>query len=114
MITDFVQATKNSFTTQQILQMEVQIIRCLNFDLFCTIPASLLESYSVSIGMFNNRDVLFHTCYLIDLNMLMNPLQAMPANLLVISALILSLERQMAESGKNNLLALESALKVLN
>ena len=73
--------------------MEIQIIRTLNFDLFCTTPASLLESYSVALGLSDDRDILFHTCYLIDLSMLMTPLQNIPANLLVVGALSLSLEK---------------------
>lgn len=50
--------------------MEVQILRTLNFEINCTIPAELLESYSVAVGVFRDREVLFNTCYFIDLSLL--------------------------------------------
>lgn len=51
-ITDFVQVTKNSFSTQQILAFEVQVMQVLDFDLNSTIPAALLESYSLAVDCY--------------------------------------------------------------
>ena len=70
MITDFVQVTKNSFSKDQILKMEVHIMHTLDFELNCTIPAALLESYSLAIGVYKDREVLVGACHLIDLSLL--------------------------------------------
>ena len=74
MITDFVQVTKNSFSKDQILKMELQIMHTLDFELNCTIPAALLESYSLAIDVYKDRDVLVSACHHIDICLLQNTL----------------------------------------
>lgn len=51
-ISDFIQVTKDSFTKQQMLAMEVQVMNVLDFDLNCTLPVALLESYSLAIDIY--------------------------------------------------------------
>ena len=35
--------------------MELQIMHTLDFELNCTIPAALLESYSYAIGVYKDK-----------------------------------------------------------
>ena len=94
-ISDFIQVTKNSFTKEQLLQMETQVMMTLEFSIHCTIPMALLESYSMAIGICHDSEVLIYACYLIDLSMLSAEFLKYSISNIVICALTMSLHRYM-------------------
>lgn len=95
-ITDFGMVTKNSFTSQQILSFEVKLMQELDFELNATIPAYLLESYSLAVGCYKDKEVLYNACYLIDVSLLSAEFLKFSASLIVICAMTLSFKRYIA------------------
>ena len=50
--------------------METKLLIALEFDINCTIPVTLLESYSMAIDAHLDQEVLVYASYLIDLSLL--------------------------------------------
>ena len=95
-ISDFVQVTKNSYSKSQLLEMEVSILKVLDFELESTTPVSLLESYSLAVGIHMDEEVLFRACYYIDISMLSHRFLRFSKSLVVICALNLALKWSLA------------------
>jgi len=86
-VSDFVYITDNAYTEVEIRQMELQIIRVLNFDLCQPISLNFLRRYSKA------GDVLQHSLakYILEVCLLDYHLLSNPGSLLASAALCLSL-----------------------
>ena len=69
-VSDFILITKNSFTVEQVLSMEVQILRTVEFNLHTVLPCTLLDSYCIAVGATEATTALSYANYLIDLSSL--------------------------------------------
>ena len=90
-ISDFIQVTKNSFTKEQLLAMEVSVMRTLQFDINYPSPATLLESYSLAVNTSADTGVLVHASLLVDLTLLSADFLGFRPSLVVICALATAL-----------------------
>eukprot|EP00092_Neocalanus_flemingeri_P015065 GFUD01016272.1.p1 GENE.GFUD01016272.1~~GFUD01016272.1.p1 ORF type:complete len:387 (+),score=101.04 GFUD01016272.1:230-1390(+) len=88
-VSDFVYITDNAYTEAEIRQMELQIIRALNFDLCQPISLNFLRRYSKA----GNVDVLQHSLakYTLEVCLLDYNLVSLPGSLLASASLCLSL-----------------------
>merc|ERR1712000_797224 len=88
-ISDFVYITDNAYTEVEIRQMELRIIRALNFDLCQPISLNFLRRYSKA----GEVDVLQHSLakYALEICLLDVNLVSIPGSLLASSSLCLSL-----------------------
>ncbi len=71
--------------------MEVQIMRVLDFDLNHTLPVALLESYSLAVDIYQDKEAMIYASYLIDISMLAHAYSKFPTALIVICAMTVSL-----------------------
>ena len=53
-----------------MLSMEVHMMVVLDFDLMRTLPVALLESYSLAIDIYKQKEVLVDASYLVDISLL--------------------------------------------
>ena len=90
-ISDYIQITKNSYSKQELLAMEASVIIALEFNIHCTVPATLLESYSLAVGAYNDSSVLIYASFLIDLSLLVADFFKFKTSLIVIVALAMGL-----------------------
>merc|ERR1712236_14327 len=88
-VSDFVYITDNAYTGAEIRQMELQIIRALNFDLCQPISLNFLRRYSKA----GDVDMLQHSLakYTLEVCLLDYHLLTTPGSLLASAALCLSL-----------------------
>jgi len=88
-VSDFVYITDNAYTGTEIRQMELQIIRALNFDLCQPISLNFLRRYSKA----GDVDMLQHSLakYTLEVCLLDYHLLTTPGSLLASAALCLSL-----------------------
>jgi len=88
-VSDFVYITDNAYTGAEIRQMELQIIRALNFDLCQPISLNFLRRYSKA----GDVDMLQHSLakYTLEVCLLDYNLLTTPGSLLASAALCLSL-----------------------
>merc|ERR1712055_763044 len=88
-VSDFVYITDNAYTGAEIRQMELQIIRALNFDLCQPISLNFLRRYSKA----GDVDMLQHSLakYTLEVCLLDYHLLSTPGSLLASAALCLSL-----------------------
>ena len=90
-ISDYIQVTKNSYSKQELLAMETSVISVLEFNIHCTVPATLLESYSIAVGAYQDSNVLVYASFLIDLSLLVADFFKFKTSLIVIIALAMGL-----------------------
>merc|ERR1712236_58933 len=88
-VSDFVYITDNAYTGAEIRQMELEIIRALNFDLCQPISLNFLRRYSKA----GDVDMLQHSLakYTLEVCLLDYHLLTTPGSLLASAALCLSL-----------------------
>merc|ERR1712083_1172615 len=88
-ISDFVYITDNAYTESEIRNMELKIIRALNFDLCQPVSLNFLRRYSKA----GDVDVLQHSLakYVLETSLLDVDLAPVPGSLLASASLCLSL-----------------------
>jgi len=71
--------------------METSVISALEFNIHFTIPATLLESYSIAVNACGDSSVLVYASFLIDLSLLVADFMKFKTSLVVIVALAMGL-----------------------
>ena len=76
-------------------------MKVLDFDLNCTLPVALLESYSLAIDIYQDKEVLINASYLIDISLLSHVYLKFTSSLVVICALSMSLQKLIGQQSKD-------------
>lgn len=95
-ITDFAQVTRDFYSKEQLLQMEVQILKVLEFEVSAITPNAMLESYSLASLCHDDAAVRMTASYLVDLATLDADGLEFKPSLLAVAALTLALQTHCA------------------
>ena len=100
MTADFIEMTANTYTVEEMRQMETIVLSVIEFDINCTPSQTFLEHYSRRFNV-TNPSVLIYASFLLDLALLKDEFLQFKTSDITVCALIIAMNRESSLTGRS-------------